>query len=435
MYRRILLSTISVVTSTTVVLGIPLTITAWLWIEALARAAMQNQLERVATEIAVQEQAAPTGTDHHLDGNKLGLLIPKTANLVVRYPGPDGHVHVLDLGDEVDDPALVETYLLGNEGTLTLSAPGMELNSVRLQAVLGIGLAVLVSFSVGTVVAVGTARRLGGPMSEVADRAARLTRGDYRPDPVRHGITELDRVSDVLDAATIEIAQQLQRERSLVSDVSHQLRSRLTAVRLRLDELASHPDPEVVTEAEEAMSQVDRLTDSIGELVKAARSDGSAAKNFVVVADELAPVVHEWERSFEEAGRKIFLLGDSRLYAFVTGSRLREAISVLVDNSLSHGAGNCRVSVSAARGSADGERMVCVEVSDEGDGVSDDLVPHIFERGFSGGGSTGVGLALARALVEADGGRLELRRRRPAVFGVFLPSQPERMKGLSPEPR
>ena len=61
-----------------------------------------------------------------------------------------------------------------------------------------------------------------------------------------------------------------------------------------------------------------------------------------------------------------------------------------------------------------------IEVTDEGAGVSDELAPHIFDRGFSGAGSTGVGLALARALVEADGGRLELQRRRPARFSVFL---------------
>ncbi|MDQ1202086.1 signal transduction histidine kinase [Rhodococcus sp. SORGH_AS303] len=71
----------------------------------------------------------------------------------------------------------------------------------------------------------------------------------------------------------------------------------------------------------------------------------------------------------------------------------------------------------------DGPRPpVVVEVSDEGTGVSDELAPHIFDRGFSGAGSTGVGLALARALVEADGGRLELQRRRPALFAVFLPA-------------
>ncbi len=62
-------------------------------------------------------------------------------------------------------------------------------------------------------------------------------------------------MSDVLDSATVEISQRLQREHALVADVSHQLRSRLTAVRLRLDELSGHPDPDVVHEAEEAMAQ------------------------------------------------------------------------------------------------------------------------------------------------------------------------------------
>jgi signal transduction histidine kinase len=61
-----------------------------------------------------------------------------------------------------------------------------------------------------------------------------------------------------------------------------------------------------------------------------------------------------------------------------------------------------------------------VEVADEGTGISDELAPHVFDRGFSGAGSTGVGLALARALVEADGGRLELQQRKPALFAVFL---------------
>ena len=112
------------------------------------------------------------------------------------------------------------------------------------------------------------------------------------PDPRRHGIPELDRVSDVLDSATVEIAGRLQRERTLVADVSHQLRSRLTAVRLRLDELSGYPDPAVVDEAEAAMAQVDRLTTAIDELVRAARDDHSTAAAVTVVS-ELDAVVAE----------------------------------------------------------------------------------------------------------------------------------------------
>jgi len=53
--------------------------------------------------------------------------------------------------------------------------------------------------------------------------------------------------------------------------------------------------------------------------------------------------------------------------------------------------------------------------------VPDELAAHIFERGVSGSGSTGLGLALARALIDSDGGRLELSTARPPTFTVFLP--------------
>ena len=71
-----------------------------------------------------------------------------------------------------------------------------------------------------------------------------------------------------------------------------------------------------------------------------------------------------------------------------------------------------------------------IEVSDEGAGVSDALAPRIFEREVTSGKGTGLGLALARDLVAADGGRLELAQRRPAVFSIFLAGVP---RALDPE--
>jgi signal transduction histidine kinase len=103
------------------------------------------------------------------------------------------------------------------------------------------------------------------------------------------------------------------------------------------------------------------------------------------------------------------------LRARATPGHVAQALGVLVENALQHGAGTVTV---AAR--PHGEHVV-VEVGDEGDGVPDPLVPLVFDRGVSGGDGTGLGLALARALVEADSGRLELRRAHPAVFAVYLP--------------
>nr|WP_296772435.1 HAMP domain-containing sensor histidine kinase [Rhodococcus sp. (in: high G+C Gram-positive bacteria)] len=428
MRRRILQSILAVVILTAMLLGLPLMYTAWLWVEDFTRDDLQRRLDRMASEILSQE--GDTGlVVGDLDIGSLRLAIPQSGRLVVVFPTPEDAASRVDIGEPFVSRPLVESLSMGTSGSLRLEVPSDDMRTLQRQAVGAVGLVVLASILAGTAVAVLTAKRLADPLQDVARRAARLAEGDFRPDPRRHGIAELDRVSEVLDSATVEIAGRLQREHTLVADVSHQLRSRLTAVRLRLDELSTHPDPDVVGEAEEAMAQVDRLTLAIDELVRSSRSDGAAGAEEVPVIAELTGMIAEWQRTFEDVGRSLSLAGDEGVTASVTGSRLREAVSVLVDNALSHGGGTCTISVRLipALDTADRKRepLACVEVSDEGEGVSNELAPHIFDRGFSGAGSTGVGLALARALVEADGGRLELQRRRPAMFAVFLPAYRE----------
>ncbi len=434
MRRRILLSILAVVILTTLVLGLPLMYTAWLWVEDITRNDLQTRLNRMAAEVISQEGDRGM-VDGPLDTSAVQLLISDGGRLVVVYPSPQDSASRVDIGASGVRQPLVESLSMGTSGSLRIEVPSAEMRSRQKQAVGAVALVVLASMAAGTGVAVVTARRLADPLQDVAARAARLAEGDFRPDPRRHGIAELDRVSDVLDSATVEIAGRLQRERVLVADVSHQLRSRLTAVRLRLDELSVHDDPAVVDEAEEAMAQVDRLTIAIDDLVRASRVDGAARSIPVSVIDELSTVIAEWQPPFEDANRALRIGGERSLRAPITGSRLREAVSVLVDNALVHGDGTCTVSVRMARGVGDREPTVCVEVADEGKGVSNDLAPHIFERGFSGAGSTGVGLALARALVEADGGRLELQRRRPALFALFLASARQTVKERVGEPR
>jgi signal transduction histidine kinase len=426
---------LTVLTITTVALGVPLVYTAWLWIEDITRNDLRGRLDRIAVEIVAQE---------HGDGMVLGALdtrsvrplVPDDGKLTIVYPAPRDNASRLDIGVATVSDPLVESLSMGTDGSLRLEVPSGPMHAMQRQAVAVVAFAVLASLCAAVAVAMVTARRVADPLRDVAARAARFAMGDFRPDPRRHGISELDRVSDVLDSATVEISGRLQREHALVADVSHQLRSRLTAVRLRLDELSAHTDPDVVHEAEEAMAQVDRLTEAIDDLVRASRDEDAADRDPVPVMEELRGVVAEWTHPFTEAGRTLTLLGDESLRAPITGSRLREAVAVLVDNALMHGDGTCTVSVRTVRPGRDREPLVCVEVADEGEGVRDELAPHIFDRGFSAGGSTGVGLALARALIEADGGRLELQRRRPALFAVFLgASASPRSSNGATEPR
>jgi signal transduction histidine kinase len=113
------------------------------------------------------------------------------------------------------------------------------------------------------------------------------------------------------------------------------------------------------------------------------------------------------------------LIGESRLQAYVTPGGLAQVIATLLDNALMHGKGTVTIRRTQSASS------VVIEVEDEGDGVPAELVSRIFERSVSGRPEgTGLGLALARTMTTADGGRIVLARRKPPVFAVFLPRNP-----------
>ncbi len=407
MRRRILQSTFVVVALTALVLGGPLVFTTWRLVEDVTRSDLSARLGQIVSTL--DEQLSTTDT---VDLDVVAIAVPPGALLTVTTRRTGARAYGISPGGG----AVVESLPLGLSGSATLAVPGGAMRSRQLQATVVVVLLVVLSVGTGAVVATITARRLAGPLQRLADRAARLGAGDFRLAPARHGIPELDRVSDVLDSSAGALAELVQRERELVGDVSHQLRSRLTALQLRLDELASHPDHAVAAEAAAALEQAERLAGVLDELLEAARAARAAGAGPVDLADELRAVADEWRGSLRSAGRTLRLQVPRGLLARATPARLREAVGVLVENALRHGAGP--VTVSARRG--EGATTV-VEVSDAGAGVPEDLVPHVFDRGVSGGSSTGLGLALARALVEADGGRLELYKARPATFALFLP--------------
>jgi signal transduction histidine kinase len=286
----------------------------------------------------------------------------------------------------------------------------------QVQVTLVVLLLVVLSVGTGAVVATVTARRLAEPLRGVADRAARLGAGDFRAVPDRHGIPELDRVSDVLDSSAMALTELLQRERALVGDVSHQLRSRLTALQLRLDVLAAHPHPTAHEAALGARVENQRRCGGLDELLEAARAARAAGAEPQDLKAGLTAVAEEWRPALRAAGRALKVRVPDGLLARVTPARIREAVGSLVDNSIQHGGGTVTISARPA------ENSLVIEVSDTGSGIPEELVPHVFDRGVSGGSSSGIGLALARALVEADGGRLELSRSRPPVFTMFVPA-------------
>jgi signal transduction histidine kinase len=272
------------------------------------------------------------------------------------------------------------------------------------------------SAGIGILATTDLRRRLTESVAGLVGLAGRFGAGEARLSPLRSGISELDTVSDVMTRRAHDMTRSLAAERDFAADASHQLRTPLTALLMRLEEISTTDDVAVVREeATIAMEQVERLTRVVDDLL--GRNRGGQGPTPAVSLDSvIAALQREWQPAFEQARRSVRVRGERGLFVRSTPVALSQILSTLFENSLIHGKGT--VDVHARRSGP----SVIVEVSDQGAGVPAGMAPHIFERSVSSGrgGSTGLGLALARDLAEANGGRLDLVQAQPPRFALFL---------------
>jgi signal transduction histidine kinase len=406
--RRLLISTLTVAVIAVLLLGLPLGYAVSRLQVSEASAQMRRDAQTLAR--ALQERKADgLPTDPAQVGRSL----------------PDRYVGVAQRGDPptwvgVPPPAhhLISAQASTSDFTVTVEADDSFVDSRIRGGVLLIGSLVLLALAVAVGLALLQARRLSRPLEELARAADRLGSGDARPLGRRYGIQELDRVAEGLDGSAQRITDLLSAEREFAVDASHQLRTPLTALSMRLEEMieaASYPDI-VREEGAAALTQTERLTEVVTQLLGRARRSRSGTPSLASVDDIVSQQAAEWEPAFRRMGRRLEVTGEQDLYAYLTPGGAAQVIATLLDNALVHGSGSVTIRTSKT------PKSVVVEVRDEGKGVPQDLVPRIFERSVSGApGGTGLGLALARTVAAVDGGQVVLVRPRPAVFAVFFP--------------
>jgi signal transduction histidine kinase len=405
MRRRLLLSTLAVAVVAILLLGIPLAYLA----HRLVYEEAGRSLDREASSIA-------GGVGFSLESNR-----PVTGAVIAReYPGRSITVTLPDGRTVTGGPGRHGRVLsaAASQGAVRVRVsrpePAVREDALRL-ILLVVSLALLgVAVTVG--LAMVQARRLTLPLIDLAETADRLGSGNARPRPRRYGIPEVDRVAEVLDHSAVRITDLLIASREFASDASHQLRTPLTALSMRLEEMIEAADyPDVVREeGAAAVAQAERLAAVVEQLLARARHDRTGGAVPSPIDAIIAQQVEEWRPSFRKAARDVRIVGEQGLVGMTNPEGLSQIVATLLENSLTHGAGTVTIHTKP------GASSVVVEIGDEGDGIPSELEPRIFERSVTGGRGTGLGLYLARSLAVVDGGRLELLQARPAVFGVFL---------------
>ncbi|MGR3934436.1 ATP-binding protein [Streptomyces sp. BRA346] len=406
MRRRLINSTLAVVLVVIAVFGVSLVIVETRTIENSAQESVSSDAVRLVS-IVDSRLLGGEGVTHKVLREQIE---PGRYALITIPSHPD-----VEIGKRPEG-SVVSSEEHGEQGeTVRVEASRTTVSREIGRTMLIILAVALLAVLAAVFLAVRQAHRLSAPLTDLAETAERLGSGDPRPRHRRYGVPELDRVADVLDASAERIARMLTAERRLAADASHQLRTPLTALSMRLEEITLTDDPETVKEeASIALGQVERLTDVVQRLLTNSRDPRSGSAVAFDLDEVVKQQIEEWRPASRSEGRAIVRSGKKGLRAVGTPGAVAQVLATLIENSLMHGDGTV-----ALRTRVTGNQAV-VEVTDEGPGVPPDLGARVFERTVSGRNSTGLGLAVARDLAEADGGRLELLQPHPPVFALFL---------------
>lgn len=322
-------------------------------------------------------------------------------------------------------PVLLDRELPGIDGTARVLARPATVDGRSLVIVAGASLedvdetlgGLVASFAIGGPVAVLAASGLGyllataglRPVEAIRRRAERISlrrEGERLPLPAARD--EVRRLGETLNDMLARLEASFARERRLVADAGHELRTPLAVQKAELEAALriGGCDPELRESLAAALEETDHLAQLADDLLLIASArDGRLPVQLETV--ELRRLLEQARERFvdraREQRREISVAVPDGLRAPLDPLRLRQALGNLVDNALRHGAGEVGL---AARPDREGVR---IEVSDQGPGFSPEIAGRAFERfargdkGRSRGGA-GLGLAIVSAIAEAHGG-------------------------------
>jgi signal transduction histidine kinase len=244
-------------------------------------------------------------------------------------------------------------------------------------------------------------------------------------DEVGRLATTLNAMLTELHATYRQVAQALQAQRRFVGDASHELRTPLTTIRGNLELLRRDPpidDLDRAAALDDTIGEAERLARLVNDLLALARSD--AGQRPAVGAVALAPLLEEVCRQARQlAPDRRVEAALSPAAAIASRDLLKQVLLSLVDNAIQHTRPGGAIGIDVQSG----DTQVAISVRDQGPGIAPKQLPRVFERFYRGdsartAGGAGLGLAIARALVEAQGGSIDAESRPDggSVFTVRL---------------
>lgn len=283
-----------------------------------------------------------------------------------------------------------------------------------------------ISLTAAAGIGIALARGVAQPLGRLEETATALGHGDLTVRaPADAGPPEVRELARSFNATAGRLEELVTAQEQFVADASHQLRTPLTALRLRLenlqDELAHGPvgvddadraavDADLAAALDET-TRLSRLVDGLLALARAERTDTTATAEDLAAAEVLAERAEMWGPVAEE--RRVTITAEpSGIRVRATPDRVSQILDNLLANALEVAPPDTTLTLRATAGADD---AVELHVVDEGPGLTDEQRAHAFDRFWRASatrselGGSGLGLAIVRKLARADGGDAELR--------------------------
>ena len=310
--------------------------------------------------------------------------------------------------------------------------------------------AVLIALSVGVTAALAAAlvvtwlvaRRVAAPVAEVAEAAQRIADGDYqtRLRQPRLG-PEFDRLTTAFNVMAHRLENTDQTRRHLLADLAHELRTPLASIRATIEAINDGILPSDQTTLSTLTEQSQRLHRLVGDLSAVSRAEERQLNLHPVLVsaeDLVSAAVTAARPRFEAKGIGLILTPNAaRCEVLGDPDRLAEALGALLDNALRHTGTGGVVTIAATRQ----DKRCRITVSDNGEGFDPATADQLFERFYRGdssrtadGAGSGIGLTIAKAIVQAHHGQLLGHSDGPgegARFEIVLPTSDGAPKPVS----
>jgi signal transduction histidine kinase len=271
-------------------------------------------------------------------------------------------------------------------------------------------------------------RRMINPLSEVIAAAQAVSQGDLAARvPVQAQKDDLSALSEHFNRMADELERSDKQRRNMLADIAHELRTPITILRGRLEGILDGvypPDEAHIAPALEETYLLERLVEDLRLLALAEANQLRFETKPIRISELAETIVGLFSAQAGEKEVRLHLDAEPNLpEVMVDPQRFQQVIGNLIDNALRYTPEGSSIELRVKQI----DHSVELTVSDEGQGIPEEELAHVFDRFWRGEksrarstGGAGLGLSIARQLVEAQGGKISARNRAPSGFEVHI---------------